>query len=162
MPYIRVYNLACLLHIGLVCILQASPYSTWSIESQIAHPFSLVALRHWILEVFLNPALQHYILYQDTAITWREIRKSFIFYLLSPDIYPSKVNLCSLQDGTCILPCIAVQKTNSIPVPFWPSGSPHVLHFWPKSLLYPWLISFTIGNASASSPLTSDTEAKDF
>lgn len=73
-PNVRLYNLACLLWIGLDWIAQSSHYSNYSLEPLMAHPYTLVALLHCKWKSIPVP-FQHNLLLRDTAIAWREVRK---------------------------------------------------------------------------------------
>lgn len=72
LPNIKVYNLACLLRIGLDWIQRASRYSNYSLEAAVSHPYSLVVLLHCQWK-YLGPDLQHNLLLRDTVIAWREV-----------------------------------------------------------------------------------------
>lgn len=74
LPHIRMYNLACLLRTSLDWITQSSRYSNFSLESHMAHPYSLVALLHCRWKSVPSPH-QHNLLLRDTAVAWRESRK---------------------------------------------------------------------------------------
>lgn len=48
--HFRIYNLACLLHIGLDWILQASKCTNYALESQVVHPLNLAWLENKLME----------------------------------------------------------------------------------------------------------------
>lgn len=75
LPNVRIYNLACLLRISLDWVAQTSRYSNFYLETAMVYPYSLVALLHCKWKS-IPPPLQHNLLLRDTAIAWREIRKS--------------------------------------------------------------------------------------
>lgn len=75
LPNIRAYNIACLLQIGLDWLSKFSHYSNYLSESTMALPYSLAALLHCKWKS-IPSALQQNLLLWDTAIAWRETRKS--------------------------------------------------------------------------------------
>lgn len=74
LPFIWLYHLSCLLHIGLDWIVQVSKFINFGMESAMAQPYELSSLLHSNLKL-LPPNLQYSLLIQDTVITWRDIRK---------------------------------------------------------------------------------------
>lgn len=109
LPNVRTYNLACLLRISLDWVAQTSRYSNFPLETEMVHPYSLVALLHCKWKSIPLP-LQHNLLLQDTAIAWREIRKSL---KLSPFIsshLPKQGNPCFPRSGTPALRHLAAER----------------------------------------------------
>lgn len=74
LPNVRTYNLACLLRTSLDWIAQSYRYSNYLMESEMAHPYSLVALLHCKWKS-IPPPYQQNLLLRDTAVAWREARK---------------------------------------------------------------------------------------
>lgn len=74
LPHIRMYNIACLLRTSIDWITQSSRYSNFSLESDMAHPYSLAGLLHCRWKS-VPPPHQHNLLLRDTAVAWREARK---------------------------------------------------------------------------------------
>lgn len=74
LPNIRFYNLVCLLRQGLDWLTGGSKYSNYALEDSMASPYALSGILH------SNPNnLPHHlktsVLFRDTVISWREIRK---------------------------------------------------------------------------------------
>lgn len=102
LPNVRMYNLACLLRIGLDWISKASRYSNYPMVSVMAHPYSLVALLHCKWKT-IHLDLQHNLLLRDTVIAWRETRKRMdnkVFSLWQQKGLTEFSSLCDLESGT--------------------------------------------------------------
>lgn len=74
-PNIRVYNISCLLRVGLDWIIQASKYTNCDLESAMVQPCNLSALLHSSLRSTPNHIKQN-LLIQDTVIARSETRKN--------------------------------------------------------------------------------------
>lgn len=72
------------------------PESNFKLESQMVHPFNLVAFLHINLRSFPQP-LQHNLLLRDTIFTWREVRKWLYLSPLISSFLPISGNPMFLQ-----------------------------------------------------------------
>lgn len=82
-PNLSGYNLSCLLRHVLDWLRQASCFSNWELESELAAPWPLISLIHTGFPE-LPTHVKHSVTLRDTIVAWKEVRKAFgLPFLLS-------------------------------------------------------------------------------